>query len=162
MLIYVFDITSTEWENDRGYFDDILKALRENSADAGVWVLVNKMDLMDKEDPKRRRYEERRAEVVAADEKLKSVKEGKGGLRCFPTSIWDESLYKVGSPPSECLFDSHRHGHLSFTPSFPISTSSHPISPSCETSVSVLKPSSLKPKPFWSSQSRVLHSIRTL
>ncbi|CAD6587425.1 MAG: GTP-binding protein gtr1 [Tremellales sp. Tagirdzhanova-0007] len=97
VLIYVFDITSTEWENDRGYFDDILKALRENSADAGVWVLVNKMDLMDKEDPKRVRYEERRVEVIAADEQFRGGKEGKGGLRCFPTSIWDESLYKAWS-----------------------------------------------------------------
>jgi len=61
-----------------------------------VWVLVNKMDLMDKEDPKRKRYEERRTELVAVDERLSLGKERKGGLRCFPTSIWDESLYKVG------------------------------------------------------------------
>jgi Ras-related GTP-binding protein A/B len=96
VLIYVFDITSTEWETDRSYFDDILKALRENSAEAGVWVLVNKMDLMDKEDPKRRRYEERRAEVVGVDESLSGEEGRKGRLRCFPTSIWDQSLYKVG------------------------------------------------------------------
>lgn len=96
VLIYVFDVTSTEWETDLKYFEDILSALRENSADAGVWVLINKMDLMDKEDPKRKRYEERRDDVMAVDQRI-AAEEGqeKGVLRCYPTSIWDESLYKV-------------------------------------------------------------------
>ena len=58
-------------------------------------MLVNKMDLTDKEDPKRKKYDERRAELVAVDERLSAGKEGTGKLRCFPTSIWDESLYKV-------------------------------------------------------------------
>ncbi|ORY29647.1 Gtr1/RagA G protein conserved region-domain-containing protein [Naematelia encephala] len=101
VLIYVFDITSTEWEEDLRYFEDILTALRENSADAGVWILVNKMDLLDKEDPKRTRYEERRADVIRVDERIaqKSLGDGedRGRLRCFPTSIWDESLYKAWS-----------------------------------------------------------------
>jgi Ras-related GTP-binding protein A/B len=62
-----------------------------------VWVLINKMDLVDKEDPKRTKYEARKGDIVAVDERV--GKEGKGGLRCFPTSIWDESLYKVGRLP---------------------------------------------------------------
>ena len=61
-----------------------------------MWVLVNKMDLMDKEDPKRQRYEGRRAEVIGLDDKLSAGRVGRGRLMCFPTSIWDESLYKVG------------------------------------------------------------------
>lgn len=102
VLIYVFDITSTEWETDLKYFDEILTALRENSTDAGVWVLFNKMDLVDMEDPKRTRYAERKAEITKTDERIiaevgeDNAKGKKGRLRCFPTSIWDESLYKVG------------------------------------------------------------------
>lgn len=100
VLIYVFDITSTEWESDLKYFEEILTALRENSSEAGVWVLINKMDLVDKEDPKRTRFEQRRADIEAVDERIEASagkKEGhkKGTLRCYPTSIWDESLYKV-------------------------------------------------------------------
>ena len=96
VLIYVFDITSTEWDTDLKYFEDMLATLRENSVDAGVWVLVNKMDLMDKEDPTRKRFEQRRGDMVAADERVSQGKKSRGALRCFPTSIWDESLYKVG------------------------------------------------------------------
>lgn len=95
MLIYVFDMTSTEWEKDLHYFEDNLAALRENSPDAGVWVLMNKMDLVDSEDPKRTKYQERRDEVLALNEKLSKDVDGAGPCRCFPTSIWDESLYKV-------------------------------------------------------------------
>ena len=97
-MIYVFDITTTEWESDLKYFDEILTALRENSSDAGVWVLINKMDLVDKEDPKRKKYSERKEEIIAIDERIRRDRgEGEGSLRCFPTSIWDESLYKVSS-----------------------------------------------------------------
>jgi Ras-related GTP-binding protein A/B len=97
VLIYVFDITSTEWEKDLQYFEDNLEALRANSSDAGVWVLFNKMDLVDKEDPKRKKYQERKAEIESMDRGISAGIEGadKGTLRCFPTSIWDESLYKV-------------------------------------------------------------------
>ena len=101
VLIYVFDITSTEWETDLRYFEDILTALRANSEDAGVWVLINKMDLVDKEDTKRKKYGERKADILNVDERIRGIKVDdagkgdKGMLRCFPTSIWDESLYKV-------------------------------------------------------------------
>lgn len=95
MLIYVFDVTSTEWEKDLHYFEDNLAALRENSAEAGVWVLINKMDLIDKDDPKRTLYKERRNEILALNERLSANEPNAGTCRCFPTSIWDESLYKV-------------------------------------------------------------------
>lgn len=99
VLIYVFDMTSAEWEKDMHYFEDNLSALRENSPDAGVWVLMNKMDLVDSEDPKRAKFTERKAEVLALNERLSKDVEGAGGCRCFPTSIWDESLYKVNCTP---------------------------------------------------------------
>ncbi|WRT70558.1 uncharacterized protein IL334_007556 [Kwoniella shivajii] len=100
VLIYVFDITSTEWEGDLRYFEDILFALRENSPEAGIWVLINKMDLVDKEDPKRRKYEERKSDLLGVDERVRKELKDDGireVLRCFPTSIWDESLYKAWS-----------------------------------------------------------------
>ncbi|KAK1922974.1 Gtr1/RagA G protein conserved region-domain-containing protein [Papiliotrema laurentii] len=98
VLIYVFDITTTEWENDLRYFDEILTALRENSSDAGVWVLINKMDLVDKEDPKRKKFEERKTEIIGVDERIRKEQDVvDGSLQCFPTSIWDESLYKAWS-----------------------------------------------------------------
>ena len=95
MLIYVFDITSGEWDTDLRYFEENLEALRENSAEAGVWVLINKMDLKDKEDPKRTLYAERRAAILELNDKISAEEPGAGPCRCFPTSIWDESLYKV-------------------------------------------------------------------
>lgn len=98
VLIYVFDITTNEWESDLKYFDDILTALRQNSPEAGVWVLINKMDLVDKEDPGRKKFGERKADVLSVNERINKeneIEEGQGGLRCFPTSIWDETLYKV-------------------------------------------------------------------
>lgn len=95
VLIYVFDITSTEWESDLKYFEDIIGTLRENSSEAGVWVLINKMDLADKEDPARKKFAEKKAEILSVDERVSQEKERKGLLRVFGTTIWDESLYKV-------------------------------------------------------------------
>jgi len=101
VLIYVFDITSTEWESDIQYFEEILAALRENSGEAGVWVLINKMDLVDKDDPERKKFAQKKEEIMNLDkavmekDKDKDKAEGRGSLRVFPTTIWDESLYKV-------------------------------------------------------------------
>lgn len=70
------------------------------------------MDLADKEDPARKKYEERKADVIGVEERIRKErkerneknkkagevngKEEEGGsIRCFATSIWDESLYKV-------------------------------------------------------------------
>ncbi|ODN99378.1 Gtr1/RagA G protein Gtr1 [Cryptococcus wingfieldii CBS 7118] len=96
VLIYVFDNTTPEWESDLSYFEEILLALRENSPDAGVWCLINKMDLTDKEDPKRRGYEQRKEELGRVDARVgEETGEGARGVRCYPTSIWDETLYKA-------------------------------------------------------------------
>lgn len=53
------------------------------------------MDLADKEDPSRKKFGEKKAEILAVDEKVSQEKEKKGLLRVFGTTIWDESLYKV-------------------------------------------------------------------
>ncbi|WWC98727.1 hypothetical protein V866_005620 [Kwoniella sp. B9012] len=116
VLIYVFDITSNEWDGDLRYFEDILFALRENSPEAGVWVLINKMDLIDKEDPQRKKFKERKADLMRVDQSVREELKDetiREVLRCFPTSIWDESLYKAWSSiihtliPNISLITSH-------------------------------------------------------
>lgn len=89
-------MTSNGWEKDLHYFEDNLSALRENSPEAGVWVLINKMDLVDKDDPKRLKYTDYKEQVTALNARVSADEPLLGPLRCFPTSIWDESLYKVG------------------------------------------------------------------
>jgi Ras-related GTP-binding protein A/B len=111
VLIYVFDITSTEWESDLKYFEDIIGTLRENSSEAGIWVLINKMDLADKEDPARKKYAEKKAEILAVDERVSQETERKGLLRVFGTTIWDESLYKV-STHSLRVYSLRRGAHI--------------------------------------------------
>lgn len=124
VLIYVFDVTSEDWDTDMRYFEDNLVALRENSSDAGVWVLINKMDLIDKEDPKRTKYNERKAEILALDERVSADVSAAGTCRCFPTSIWDESLYRVSSQDADPQTDGNRRGRESSTPLSRTSSSS--------------------------------------
>ena len=106
LLIYVFDTKSTEWDKDVAYFESVLDGLREFSVDEdapgaaggaaagtgkrpGVYVLVHKMDLEEKED-------RARIEKEKSDDLLARARERVGGrCKAFGTSIWDESLYKV-------------------------------------------------------------------
>lgn len=72
-----------------------MEALRANSHDAGVWVLVNKMDLVIGKEERRKKFLEKKDELTRRSREI-GEEDGKGALRCFGTSIWDESLYKVG------------------------------------------------------------------
>lgn len=84
-----------------------------------VWVLINKMDLVgdDNAEKKLRVFEEKRDEIERRVEvvgKRFGMDVGKGkGVRCFGTSIWDESLYKAWSSvihtliPHVALITSH-------------------------------------------------------
>lgn len=91
--------------------------------------MINKMDLADKEDPSRKKFGEKKAEILAINEKVSKEKDRKGHIRLFGTTIWDESLYKV-SPirHDHNVVLTTRHGHQSSTRWYPISTSSHPTS----------------------------------
>ncbi|KAL7418238.1 Gtr1/RagA G protein conserved region-domain-containing protein [Mrakia frigida] len=132
LLIYVFDTKSTEWDKDVAYFESVLDGLREFSVDEdappsgeggastgaggagggggkkpGVYVLVHKMDLEEKED--RARIEKEKSEDL-----LMRARERVGGrCKAFGTSIWDESLYKAWSTiirtliPNSSLLSSH-------------------------------------------------------
>eukprot|EP00753_Platysulcus_tardus_P000962 PLAT10803.3.p1 GENE.PLAT10803.3~~PLAT10803.3.p1 ORF type:complete len:360 (+),score=168.74 PLAT10803.3:145-1224(+) len=93
VLIYVFDIESRDVEKDMDYFRRCLEAVAQNSEGAKVFVLVHKMDLV----PAASREEvvaEREAEIRAA---VALTPELVDSLRCYWTSIWDETLYKAWS-----------------------------------------------------------------
>jgi len=89
LLIYVFDIESSQLEKDLSYYDTCLEAIKTNSADATIFVLIHKMDLI--KDPEQRQsvFREREEAVLSRSQGLRT--------RCFPTSIWDETLYKAWS-----------------------------------------------------------------
>ena len=50
LLIYVFDIESAEEQKDMEHFDGCLDAIKQNSKDASIFVLIHKMDLVPEED----------------------------------------------------------------------------------------------------------------
>lgn len=108
----------TEWERDVKYFEECIEALyslaqeEQTETDPSsplippkVWVLVNKMDLVGDGvgSKKVKVFEEKRDEIerrCAMVGKRFGMDVGRGkGVRCFGTSIWDESLYKVGRLP---------------------------------------------------------------
>jgi Ras-related GTP-binding protein A/B len=111
ILIYVFDATtassSSEWEKDVQYFEECIEALRgnESSNGAGVWVLVNKMDLVgqgpegskEREEGRRQILKEKKEELEIRAREIAVSVEGRDTrpIRVYGTSIWDESLYKV-------------------------------------------------------------------
>ena len=89
-----------EWEADLRYFGDCLSALQSNSPGAEVFCLLHKMDLIE---PSRRCdiYKSRVAdlrrktrEVLAEHASSPNVPD-RVHLRCFATSIWDATLYRV-------------------------------------------------------------------
>lgn len=85
VLIYVFDVESRDREMDLKYYQECLQSLKTFSPDAGVFVLVHKMDLV-------------RGDKIAVFNKKKAELEEAANeipVTVFGTSIWDESLYKV-------------------------------------------------------------------
>eukprot|EP01088_Endostelium_zonatum_P014055 TRINITY_DN2933_c0_g1_i1.p1 TRINITY_DN2933_c0_g1~~TRINITY_DN2933_c0_g1_i1.p1 ORF type:complete len:304 (-),score=58.13 TRINITY_DN2933_c0_g1_i1:111-1022(-) len=90
VLIYVFDVENEESEKEGQYsdFKDSLHAIQENSADARIFCLIHKMDLI-AEDRREKVFAHRCAELTSLSAPSK--------ITCFATSIWDESLYKAWS-----------------------------------------------------------------
>jgi Ras-related GTP-binding protein A/B len=60
VLIYVFDVDSSDLEHDITLFDGILEAMEQNSPDASIFILIHKMDLVAEED-RERAFQERSA-----------------------------------------------------------------------------------------------------
>jgi len=104
VLIYVFDLElesrnpteaiNKEKEKDMQYFLEILDNCRRQSPEAKIFVLVNKMDLISgglKEKAEVYNRKTRELEMRSSNIMNGTV------MRCFATSIWDQSLYKAWS-----------------------------------------------------------------
>lgn len=79
----------TKDSSDLDYFKKCINKLNEHSPDAKVFVLIHKMDMI-AEVRKKQVYERRKHEIedIVNDESDFKV-------QFFPTSIWDNSLYKA-------------------------------------------------------------------
>ena len=88
VLIYVFEIESREVERDLATYNAIIQALEEFSPTARVFCLIHKMDLVQVE------YRE-----MLFEERDQAIKKYSGQFAqstvCYPTTIWDQSLYKA-------------------------------------------------------------------
>jgi Ras-related GTP-binding protein A/B len=107
VLIFVFDVESREFNADLINYASIVQALRENSPQAKIFVLIHKMDLImsnmrdvvfaERSDAIRqisiehgfgRRHEQQQQQQQQAEVAGKPVD-------FWGTSIWDQSLYKA-------------------------------------------------------------------
>jgi len=88
VLIYVFDVTSKDFNGDLSYYENCLNALTDLSQKAKIFCLVHKMDLLS-EAMREKTFQEKKARI---QEKTKNFE-----CDCFKTSIWDETLYKAWS-----------------------------------------------------------------
>jgi Ras-related GTP-binding protein A/B len=90
-MIFVFDVSSKEPQSDMHSFASTIRALREYSPNAKLFVLIHKMDLipMDKKD---KVFQDQANQVRATcnEEGFRSEQIG-----FSPTSIWDQSLYRA-------------------------------------------------------------------
>mmetsp|Transcript_89948 Transcript_89948/g.257256 ORF Transcript_89948/g.257256 Transcript_89948/m.257256 type:complete len:304 (-) Transcript_89948:129-1040(-) len=89
LLVYVFDIEHFE-AVDLKQFEAVAEALDQHSPDALVFVLLHKMDLV---------AEEERSLVFRERESLinECTRNLAVRVKCFPSSIWDETLYRAWS-----------------------------------------------------------------
>jgi len=90
VLIYVFDIETREALKDLEYFRDCIDGLKKYSAEAKVFLLVHKMDLV----------RENAGDVLAKKKAQLEQESADLAVTVFGTSIYDESLYKVRYPIS--------------------------------------------------------------
>ena len=88
VLIYVFDVTSKDFNGELQYYENCLNALTDLSPKAKIFCLVHKLDLL-AESIREKTFNEKRIKII---EKTKNFE-----VDCFRTSIWDETLYKAWS-----------------------------------------------------------------
>eukprot|EP01116_Phalansterium_solitarium_P022216 TRINITY_DN7254_c0_g1_i2.p1 TRINITY_DN7254_c0_g1~~TRINITY_DN7254_c0_g1_i2.p1 ORF type:complete len:311 (-),score=152.45 TRINITY_DN7254_c0_g1_i2:128-1060(-) len=94
VLIYVFDIQSRELAKDVDQFRQCLQALAANSAQARVFCLIHKMDLL-LDEQREPQFSRRQAELMQVAQSVGPLWPQR--ITCFRTSIWDETLYKAWS-----------------------------------------------------------------
>lgn len=109
VLIYVFDVETREALKDLGYYRDCIDGLRKYSAEAKVFLLVHKMDLV-----------RENADDALAKKRAQLEQESAGlTVTVFGTSIYNESLYRVRyliSSPQFLTPDFHALGVVSYRP----------------------------------------------
>jgi len=88
VLIYVFDAESHNLRDDMTDYHNCLEAIQQNSPSAKIFCLLHKMDLI-LEEQREKTFLERQEELRQASLPM--------NVTCFPTSIWDETLYKAWS-----------------------------------------------------------------
>jgi len=88
VLLYVFDVSSSNEERDLRYYESALKALNEFSPEAKIFVLIHKIDLI-KEGQRELVFQDKVAQCQRLTVPLT--------MTAFKTSIWDETLYKAWS-----------------------------------------------------------------
>ncbi|TPX45784.1 hypothetical protein SeMB42_g01310 [Synchytrium endobioticum] len=103
VLIYVFDVESREHEKDMHYYQSMLENILKSSKDAKIFCLIHKMDLV-QQDLREDIFKDREAELKRRSLPLY--------ITAFPTSIWDESLYKAWSSIVYSLIPSIRELEL--------------------------------------------------
>eukprot|EP00981_Chlorochromonas_danica_P009363 scaffold2636_cov176-Ochromonas_danica.AAC.17 len=81
------NIDSSDINGDLQLFVGVMNALERCSPDACIFVLIHKMDLVAESD--RDREFQQRAALIQSKTNFQ--------LKLFPTSIWDETLYKAWS-----------------------------------------------------------------
>ena len=86
VLIYVFDVESRDLPKDIETYRECLEALTRYSPEAAVFLLVHKMDLI----------RTNRRSVLEKKTRELQEQSGEVPITVFGTSIYDESLYKVG------------------------------------------------------------------
>jgi len=88
VLIYVFDVESRDVEKDMHYYSACLEAILQYSKNAKIYCLFHKMDLV-KEENREKIFKSMEAKLTQVSLPLK--------IKCFKTSIWDETLYAAWS-----------------------------------------------------------------
>jgi len=88
VLIYVFDVTSKDFNGELQYYENCLNALTDLSPKTKIFCLVHNLDLL-AESFREKSFNEKRIKII---EKTKAFE-----VDCFKTSIWDETLYKAWS-----------------------------------------------------------------
>lgn len=88
VLIFVISVETKEPQDDFRLYQSCLEALMTLSPEAKIICLISKMDLVPDE-KREQEFESREAAIKKLTLPLK--------VTCYPTSIWDESLYKAWS-----------------------------------------------------------------
>jgi Ras-related GTP-binding protein A/B len=91
VLIFVFDVSSREPAADMINFTSTLRALRENSTNTKVFVLIHKMDLIPAE--QRGKVLQQKVQDIQSHCRDEGFTEQQ--VECLGTSIWDQSLFRA-------------------------------------------------------------------